>query len=109
MNSTRNLNKNRIKSSEWGVEVKSHELNSQTNYALLKLQKPVGSFAKSNISTRAPNVIVFNFIKKILVDTYPCFGLLMTSPLGFKARVGSLVFNWSSTVFEKKISYGNEL
>ena len=24
--------------------------------------------------------------------TYPCFGLLVTSPLGFKARVGSALF-----------------
>ena len=25
---------------------------------------------------------------------YPCFGLLVTSPLGFKARVGSLIRTW---------------
>ena len=25
---------------------------------------------------------------------YPCFGLLVTSPLGFKARVGSLIHTW---------------
>ena len=25
---------------------------------------------------------------------YPCFGLLVTSPLGFKGRVGSLIFMW---------------
>ena len=25
---------------------------------------------------------------------YPCFGLLVMSPLGFKARVGSLIPNW---------------
>ena len=28
------------------------------------------------------------------VHWYPCFGLLVTSPLGFKARVGSLIRTW---------------
>ena len=40
------------------------------------------------------------FLKKFLADThvffwghwYPCFGFLVTSPLGFKARVGSALF-----------------
>ena len=39
------------------------------------------------------------FFLKFLVDTcpfwghwYPCFGFLVTSPLGFKARVGSALF-----------------
>ena len=93
------------------MQVKSHELNSQTNYALLKLQKPIGSFTKSNISTRANNVIVFDFNKNFLVETcpfmgyhwYPYFGLLVTSPLSFKARMGSRAFNWSY-IFSKKIS-----
>ena len=42
------------------------------------------------------------FLKKIFVGThilswghlYPCFGLLVMSPLGFKARVGSLIHTW---------------
>ena len=41
----------------------------------------------------------FFFFKKFLADTrvlfgghwYPCFGFLVTSPLGFKARVGCLI------------------
>ena len=45
------------------------------------------------------NMILFFFLK-FLTDTrvlfsghwYPCFGFLVTSPLGFKARVGSALF-----------------
>ena len=43
---------------------------------------------------------IFFFFLKFLADThvlfgghwYPCFGFLVTSPLGFKARVGSALF-----------------
>ena len=45
--------------------------------------------------------LILGFLKKIwrhksfLWDHwYPCFGLLVTSPLGFKARVGSLIHTW---------------
>ena len=33
---------------------------------------------------------------------YPCFGLLVTSPLGFKARVGSALFELSGGVLNKR-------
>ena len=44
-----------------------------------------------------------NFFKQILVwvvwgHWYPCFGLLVTSPLGFIARVGSLTRAWQRYV-----------
>ena len=43
---------------------------------------------------------MLNCIKSLMADThvlfwghwYPCFGFLVTSPLGFKARVGSALF-----------------
>ena len=34
------------------------------------------------------------FFKKKLGSLIPCFGLLVTSPLGFKGRVGSLIRTW---------------
>ena len=44
------------------------------------------------------HITILNFLKKILEDIsqfwYPCFGLLVTSRLGFKARVGSLIRTW---------------
>ena len=44
-------------------------------------------------------MFIYIFFLKFLADTcpfwghwYPCFGFLVTSPLGFKARVGSALF-----------------
>ena len=54
-----------------------------------------------------------SFFLKKMVDTYlllglwyPCFVLLVMSPLGFKARVGSLICTWLRHLFDVRFASG---
>ena len=49
------------------------------------------------LNFNGPNLFSFNFRgHKFFLwgHGYPCFGLLIMSPQGFKVRVGSLILNW---------------
>ena len=59
---------------------------------------PILSVIKGNNFRQSVNDLRFFFFLKFLADThvhfwghwYPCFGFLVTSPLGFKAKVGTI-------------------
>ena len=72
--------------------------NIPPSEVILTIPPPVRNITYSIHCWKIVQTVFFLFFLKFLADTcpflghwYPCFGFLVTSPLGFKARMGCLI------------------
>ena len=82
--------KYRLHNQKW--RKKQFTLLSLLNFLIISLMIECNPIQLGHFSQKNQQ---FEGLKSFLWDHwYPCFGLMVTSPLGFKARVGSLIGAW---------------